>query len=358
MKLYYTLRNKLNLLFVPVVLFALASCGSYQYSGYEADGIYGESRPGIWEQADPEANEVKPNNNSTYYKNLFAQQSQMVGEVLDNEVFTDVDSYSSNDGYENYSEVGGDVAYVGGNAPWGEDPDTYSINIINTGFGGFYSPWGWGYGYGWGPGWGGFYDPFWDPFYPGWGPGWGPGWAAGWGYGGFGFGIGYGYPYGYGWGYGGFYSPWRYNHYHYYNDNVAYNRGRRSSQGSYRDRDVNNRRSSYSRSIRDIRTSGSPERTSRVQRGVTDNSRIYTRSTRRTESSRSYDSGRSRSSSPVYQRSTQSSNRSYRSSPTTRSSSSTRSSTTRSSSSSSSRGSGATRSSGGSSRGGGRGGSR
>ena len=134
MKLYYTLRNKLNLLIIPVVLFAMVSCGSYQYSGYEADGIYGESRPGIWEQQEPQTNEVKPNNNTSYYKNLFAQQSEMVGEVLESDIFTDVEDYTSNDGYENYSEVGGDVAYVGGNAPWGEDPDTYTINIINNGF--------------------------------------------------------------------------------------------------------------------------------------------------------------------------------------------------------------------------------
>ncbi|MBT8320000.1 MAG: hypothetical protein KJP01_07715, partial [Gramella sp.] len=169
MNLYYTLRNKLNLMFVPVVVFALASCGSYQYSGYEADGIYGESRPGIWEQQDPESNEVKPNNNNSYYKNLFAQQSEMVGEYLESDVFTDVEDYTSNDGYENYSEVGGDVTYIGGNAPWGQDPDTYSINIINTGFRGWYNPWVYGLRPGWGfgnPYFGGWYDPFWDPFFP------------------------------------------------------------------------------------------------------------------------------------------------------------------------------------------------
>ncbi|CAL67689.1 hypothetical protein [Christiangramia forsetii] len=109
MELYYTLRNRLSLLLAPMALFALVSCGSYQYSGYEADGIYGESRPGIWEQQNQnqETAEVKPNGNNSYYKDLFAQQSEMVGEVLESDVFTDVDSYTSNDGYENYSEVGG-----------------------------------------------------------------------------------------------------------------------------------------------------------------------------------------------------------------------------------------------------------
>lgn len=357
MKLYYTLRNKLNLLVIPVVLFALVSCGSYQYSGYEADGIYGESRPGIWEERDPQTTEVKPNNENSYYKNLFAQQSEMVGEALESNVFTDVDSYTSNDGYENYSQAGGDVAYIGGNAPWGDDPDTYSINIINNGFyGGFYAPWRYGFAHHYFPYYyGGFYDPWYYPYWGGYGPyayG-GPGWNIG-------FGFGFGHRYGYG-GYGRYYNPYYpyyYNHYDYYNPyntRVAYNRSRRNSTASYRDGE--SRRNSYSRSIREIRSSRSSDYgTSRVRRSASannDDARIYTRTNRRTESSRTYDTNRSRSSSPVYQRSSQSNNRTYRSAPSRRSSSS---SNTVRSSGSSSRSSGTTRSSGGRSSRGGRGG--
>lgn len=363
MKLYNIIRNKIYLLFMPVVVFALASCGSYQYSGYEADGIYGESRPGIWEQKERQTTEVKPNNNTSYYKNLFAQQSEMVGEVLESDVFTDVDSYTSNDGYENYNETGGDIAYVGGNAPWGEDPDSYTINIYNNGFhGGFYSPWR--YGYGWGRHYyGGWYDPFWDPYWPGyWGHPYGP---YAYGYGGSYWNIGFGFGYGYGYGYRGYYSPYYYNHYrnnpYYHNNRVAYNQGRRNSGVYYSDGEnrrsstSTNARSSYSRSIREIRNSRSSDYgTSRVRSRASkdDDRQIYTRTSRRAESSRSYDSDRSRDNSPVYRSSR--SNRSYESSPS-RSSSPTRSTTTRSSSSSS-RSSGTTRSSGGSSRGGGRGG--
>lgn len=157
MKLIYFFKQHLSLLFAPALLLALASCSSYQYSGYEADGIYGEARPGIWEQEAPQTTEVKPSNNNTYYQNLFAQQSQMVGEMLEGDIFTDVESYSSNTGYDDYSETGGDVAYVGGYAPWGNSPDTYTINIYNRGF---YSPWYYGYGSRWGWGYRGFYDPF------------------------------------------------------------------------------------------------------------------------------------------------------------------------------------------------------
>lgn len=361
MRFYYYLRNNLNLLFIPVVFFTLVSCGSYQYSGYEADGIYGESRPGIWEQEEPQTTEVKPNNNNSYYKNLFAQQSEMYGEILENDIFTDVDSYTSNDGYENYNETGGDVAYVGGNAPWGDDPDSYTINIYNDNF---YSPWryGWAYGYPYSY-YGGWYDPWYNPYW--YGPYWRHGYWGGpiaYGYGSY-WNIGFGFGYQY---YGGYYSPYNryyYGNYHYpyhYNNRIAYNQGRRNSNPYYSD-DDNRRststRSSYSRSIREIRDSRSSDYgTSRVRSTANNNTeqRVYTRTTRRTESSGSYESSRTRSSSPVYQRSSQSSNRTYRSSTPTRSSSSTRSSTTRSSGSST-RGSGTTRSSGSSTRGNGRG---
>lgn len=353
MKLYYILQNKLSLLFVPVALFAMVSCGSYQYSGYEADGIYGESRPGIWEQQEPQTTEVKPNNNNNYYKNLFAQQSEMVGEVLESDVFTDVESYSSNDGYENYNDVGGDVAYVGGNAPWGDDPDTYTINIYNDGFyGGFYSPWRYGWAYGYPAYYGGWYDPWYGPYWhrPYWRHSyWGGPIAYGYeSYWNIGFGFGFGQYY------GGYYNPYYGNYYgsHYpyrYNDRIAYNQGRRNSTAYYSDgenRRNTSARSSYSRSIREIRNNGrsSDYGTSRVRSSSdNDNQRVYTRTNRRTESTRSYDYNRSRNSSPVYQRS-QNNNRTYTPS-TSRRSSSPRSTTTRSSSSSS-RSSGATRSSG------------
>ena len=357
----YILNKKLNLILVPLSLFLLASCGSYQYSGYETDGIYSDSRPGIWEEQ--RATEVKPNSGNSYYKNLFAQQSEMVGEILESDVFTDVDSYSSNDGYEDYSEIGGDVAYVGGNAPWGNDPDTYTVNFYNNGFGFGY---GYGFGYGFGyPGYYGFHSPYiygprWhNPYLYGIGPSFGfssfghPYWywgsAFSFGYGGFygGYGYGYGYPY-----YGGYGYPY-YGGGYGYNNNVAYNTGRRNSTVYYRDGENRrsttsrynssnrNRNSSYSRSIREIRNNRTAGYNSRARSSADYEQPVYTRTNRRSQSSRVYDYNQGTSRNPGTYRGTptrrSSNNRSYTPS-TSRRSSSTRSPSTRSSSSSRSSG--------------------
>ncbi|MFZ0489199.1 MAG: hypothetical protein WAM00_03070, partial [Salegentibacter sp.] len=143
---YNTQRNPL-LLLAPVLLLLLASCGSYQYSGYTNDGIYGDS-----EQPEPEyeqsqyanqnnreAEEDQDRSSSSYYKNLFAEESAMY-EDMANSIFTDVESYSSNDRQEEQDYSENPLAYSEGYAPWGQDPDSYTINIYNNGF-------GYGYGY-------------------------------------------------------------------------------------------------------------------------------------------------------------------------------------------------------------------
>lgn len=262
----FTITSK-NLLFIlaPVSLFLLASCGSYQYSGYE-DGIYGEANRGYERQNQNATQE----SNSGYYQNLFAEEAALYGEVLsESTIFTDVDSYSSTG---NYQPGENQTNYIGGQAPWGNDPDSYAINIYNNGlYGGFYNPY-WGGGlYAFDPFWGpGFFGPSWH--YPGfYGPGfYGPYWRSGWN-----VGFGFGHHYGYGMGFGGFYgNPFWYNPYthytHRYNNfrqNVAYNTGRRDAASSYMNGrnnsavrnasvlDSRNRTSSYSRSIRNLRSS-------------------------------------------------------------------------------------------------------
>lgn len=363
MKVFTFIKQNLGLLFAPALILALASCSSYQYSGYEADGIYGESRPGIWEQQEqPQKQEVRPNNNNTYYKNLFAQQSEMYGEILDSDIFTDVESYTStNPSYSNYLNNGENdgVAYSGGYAPWGNDPDTYTVNIYNNGF---YNPWYYGYGYGYGyygygygygygyPYYGGWYNPyrpywgggFYSPIAYGYGPYWNIGFGYGYGY------SPYYYPY-----YNHYFSPY-YNNYH-HNNRISYNATRRSepvrySEGvSRRSSDLNSRTSSYSRSIRDIRNSRTSNAgTSRTRSSNDNDVNVYARTSRRTEASPVYNSGSNSSNSRSYQtRSRSSSNNTYsrsssqRSAPartTTRSSSpTTRSSGTVRSSSSGSR---------------------
>lgn len=248
-------RNKLFFM-APVSLLLLASCSSYQYSGSDRDGVYGETRRVYSDQG-----QVAPQDNkSSYYKNLFAEESALYNDLLaEDAIFTDVESYTSTGG--DYQEQQSN--YQGGKAPWGQDPDSYSINIYNQGFyGGFYNPY-WG---------GGYY-----PYNPYWGPGyygsrhWGSSWSIGFGsfYPSYGYGFGYGivvHPYFYGG--GGWYNPYNfYSHRNYnFRQNIAYNTGRRNAVTSFRDGSRSNLRnavnldsrrqnSSYSRSIRTLRNS-------------------------------------------------------------------------------------------------------
>ncbi|HKL35319.1 MAG TPA: hypothetical protein VJ899_03420 [Salegentibacter sp.] len=368
----YDLQKKAILFVAPMFLLLLASCGSYQYSGYE-DGIYGDSEQ---RQSTEEPSQYANNNQdqgNVYYKNLFAEKSQFYGQMADNIVFTDVESYSSAAGGEEEIYYEDQQGYNTGRAPWGEDPDQYTVNIYNTGWnGGFFNPWAWNsFGFG-----NFFYnDLWWDPFYGPWGGGFGPWGFAGyspwrggflgpWGGGGFGprwgnrLGFGFG-----GFGFGGFYNGFwgggfANNPYYWSRNNfrdIAYNSGRRASYSDYSSNrrenmaGIRNNESSYSRSIRAIRSNRNSERSY-----TRSNSNVYSRSNRRSEPARVNTSSTRRNSSinrsnrssrsnSTYNRS---SNRSSRSSGSVRRSSS-------SSRSSGSRSSGGGRSS--SSRGGGRG---
>ena len=185
MELSNIILKKILFFMAPVSFLLLASCGSYEYSGYERDGIYGETNRTYQEQ-DQYATQ---DSNSGYYKNLFSEEAALYGEVLtEGAIFTDVEGYTSTGDYDPSNATQSN--YQGGNAPWGEDPDQYTINFYNSGFqGGLYNPF-WG---------GGIYafDPYWGPgFY---GPGfYGPGYWGPWGIGSRGFfgnhvGFGFGF---------------------------------------------------------------------------------------------------------------------------------------------------------------------
>ena len=240
----------------PASLLLLASCSSYQYSGTDRDGVYGDSKRVYSEQQQY----ATQDGSGSYYKKLFAEEASLYNELLAEEaIFTDVESYTSTG--EDYEEQQSN--YQGGKAPWGQDPDSYSINIYNQGFyGGFYNPyWGGGY-YG--------YNPYWGPGYYGprhWGSYSSIGFGGYYPYSGFGYGYGYSiHPYFYGG--GGWYNQYNYHSYSNYNfrQNVAYNTGRRNAVTSFRDGSRSNLRnavnldsrrqnSSYSRSIRNLRNS-------------------------------------------------------------------------------------------------------
>ena len=78
----YNLHKKAILFVAPMFLLLLASCGSYQYSGYE-DGIYGDSNQ---QQSTSEEPSQYANNNqdqgNSYYKNLFSEKSEFYGQML------------------------------------------------------------------------------------------------------------------------------------------------------------------------------------------------------------------------------------------------------------------------------------
>lgn len=157
-----------SLLFITILF---ASCGSYQQASYyEDDGIYsGRDAVTTVEKKSPEAVRIE-NKESDIYRDYFGQKAEEFGEILEDEIFTDVDSYYSG-GVENDSiPLGAQTDYFAdnntyqGNPAWGDNPTNLTINV--------YDNWGWG-GLGWGWGWN---DPW---LWNGWGWG-GYGWGWGW----------------------------------------------------------------------------------------------------------------------------------------------------------------------------------
>ncbi|WP_424495050.1 hypothetical protein [Salinimicrobium sp. GXAS 041] len=317
MKLFYLLSFKQRaLLFAPVLLL-LASCGSYQYSGYGSDGIYSSSEKKEAVTAD---DYVESYEESLYYKQLFAESAERFGNVpTEGAIFTDIDGYTSTGAYDNEMFVQEDLQYRGGSAPWGADPDEIAINIYgnNYPYAPYFDPYNPYMGYV------GFYNYNYNPFF---------GRDFGRGYG-FGYGYGYGYAtspwYGYPWRYSyGYYNSWGWNYWnsgwnrhpyyydygypystpYYFRRNVAYNEGRRNSYMDFR---------SEGRSNADARSS-------RIQsysnsRGVrADRSSLLLRSNRTASQNRTYSTRASRVET-ADSRSRGRSNSAYRSSSNTRS---------------------------------------
>ena len=348
-----TITQKLPFFVALALATVLTSCGSFQYAGYDNDGIYGANE----NENDPEQTVVTTEtNDSNYYKNYFAENSAEVDAIKEeSEVFTDIDSYEGN-----YIEQATDTleqrpAYGG----WGQNSNTVTINYIDNGWMGWNDPWigsygwsNWGWRNRWNNGWG------WNR----WGNGWNNwGWNSGWGY-------GYGYGWNAGWCPPG-YNNWGWNNGYYGRTNsLAYQNTRR---GSILYNNNLNRRGSSALSRRDystsrlsngttrqtrssaVRNSSSNtrslgnSRTSRTSRINTRTTRPSTRTTRPTTTRPS-----TRTSSPSRTtRSSGSTTRSSGSTRATRSSGSSRSSSTRSSSSSSSSRSSGTKSSSSSRRG-------
>jgi hypothetical protein len=297
---FITFKNKqLTFVFALGVLLSFTSCGSFQYSGIYADGIYADT-PAV-EQNNTAVNDAS--NSSNYYTNYFKEKSLQIEE--DNSVFTDVDSYEGAyaDGSENTNNYAG----------WGENNSKeITINVYDNG------PF---YGNAWGNNWG--YN---------WGNNWNWNWNLGWNNWGFGF-----------W-QPNYYNPWFnpycnfgcYNNYGYYN--YGYNRYRGRSYAYIN----GNRNGRFRNSSLSSRSVLSATTRNRVNTRSSSRATIRTRATSRPTNTRS--TTRSRATSrPNNTRATRS-NSTSRPNTTTRSNrSSTRSSTpsaTRSRSTSRSRSSG------------------
>jgi hypothetical protein len=218
MRLNNYLNSRINLVGALCLLMGLTSCGSYQYVGYEDDGIYGSSERTI-EVVEVAPTQETQNTNSEYYQNYFREKALELDNMNTDElIFTDIDEYES-------SAIENDSLDYQGFGGWGQTSDNVTINIIDN-------SWGWNAGLGWNAGWG------WNNW--GWGRPWGWNrwnWNAGWGWydpwysPGF---IGWNRPYWY-----DFYCPPYYynrgfNNNFYSRRNLAYNTSRRGALYSSR----------------------------------------------------------------------------------------------------------------------------
>jgi len=390
-------QNKIKTFGIPIgAAFLLASCGTYQQASYYDDGIY-SSGDEVVRVEKRNVDGVRAQQQETnQYEEYFGQRADQISEILDDEVFTDVDGYSSQDPNDSipYGEQTDYMAYnnnYSGNPGWGDNPTSLSINVYDNG-------WGWNgiYGYGGLYGWA---NPYWGhgwnyPYY-----GWGWGWNNPWRYNRWGWSGHYASWYGYGsWGYPGYYSYWNRPYYRNNGRNYAYMSGRRGYNNDYiggstllgranrtatrgytvdRGRTNANGGAMASRSSRSYSDSNGTTARRAVNADAVDRNTDYrssrstrynpgysgsSRSTRNygttpsTRSSGTYNrsGSRTRQSSPAYRSSSSRSTRTYQSSGRTaprsssysRPSSSSRSSGTIQSSGSSSRSSGASRSSG------------
>ncbi|MBT8311195.1 MAG: hypothetical protein HKO72_11115, partial [Flavobacteriaceae bacterium] len=121
MQLKNYLKDKMPMVAALGVLLGLSSCGSYQYAGYE-DDIYGVSERRVEYQEQRTERDVEQNNN-TYYKNYFAEKSQELDAIAqENEIFTDIDSYEGS-----YSESDSLEFDPTGYAGWGQDNTQVTI---------------------------------------------------------------------------------------------------------------------------------------------------------------------------------------------------------------------------------------
>jgi len=158
--LYYVKDNLKAIHVLAITFLTLTSCGTYQQATYD-DGIYGSGE----QRAETAAVVEDSDNSNSAYQNYFEQKS-FEAEDRYGDIFTDVDSYSSQGDVQQQSET--DVDAIGYNesySPWGETAEDITINVYGGPQFGWANGWGWNnWGWGFGGGWG------WNNW--GWGNGW------------------------------------------------------------------------------------------------------------------------------------------------------------------------------------------
>ncbi|MDR0725036.1 MAG: hypothetical protein LBF59_03375, partial [Prevotellaceae bacterium] len=247
-------------IFVPLVLFLFAGCGTSSYMASSSDDIYYSPKDNVRKGViDEQTEQLKAQTQKTVAEKTIHLDADKVylssPSTLKIEGEVDTVIYSGEladaDSYERKLKMFDDPHY------------TVEINLGNNwgypyyGYGWSYPYYGWDYpyygGWGWHSGWyGGWYSPWYRP----WGWGWGyPYYYDSWYYGGWG-----------GW-YGGYYGGWYggyHDHWHHHNRNYTYAAGRgmrssgiRSSGGSSFASRVSSRSSAVSRSSSGVSRSSS-----------------------------------------------------------------------------------------------------
>src|SRR5690606_38056388 len=99
---------------IPIILIGLfaMSCGSYQSASYYDDGIYADRTERVQIGERYEKQQVQPKQNS--YGDYFGQKADEYGEILDSEIFTDIDGYYGNVESDSL-EVNPNINYYNGN---------------------------------------------------------------------------------------------------------------------------------------------------------------------------------------------------------------------------------------------------
>ncbi|CAN0588214.1 unnamed protein product, partial [Ectocarpus sp. 12 AP-2014] len=144
--------NKLRniTMLVTLAVFA-ASCGTYQQSSYyDNDGIYSDDAVRTVERRPEQRNYNQNTSENDTYSSYFGEKADQYDQILDSEIFTDVDSYSSNNLDEEITEGQLTDYYANSNdyegyGSWGSNNSDVSIYIHNNGW----NNWGYGGFYGW-----------------------------------------------------------------------------------------------------------------------------------------------------------------------------------------------------------------